>query len=156
MLGMKAEKGRQRFFKAHTGDVTCVAAHSDGVRVASADAGSSCCILVWDSSSMAVECRLAGFKHGKKWVADADGISAISFGAKNDKILVAIGMHGGLVASVYEWEHSRLLCHVETGVTGGLLGVAVHPSAIRFANPVYEHIVELADFCPQTSSSNHA
>lgn len=155
MLGMKAEKGRQRFFKAHTGDVTCVAAHSDGVRVASADAGSSCCILVWDSSSMAVECRLAGFKHGKKWVADADGISAISFGAKNDKILVAIGTHGGLVASVYEWEHSRLLCHVETGVTGGLLGVAVHPSATRFANPVYEHTVELADSCPQTSS-NHA
>jgi microtubule-associated protein-like 6 len=62
---------------SHTNDVTAIAVHNDGVRVASGELGPKPAIYVWDSNTMMIVCKFVGVL--------SKGIAALSFSPSGDR-----------------------------------------------------------------------
>ena len=72
----------QRFFRAHSDNVTALAMDPTGTLVASGQLGVDACIHVWDVTTCRVVKRIAGLCHGAvaalAWSADGSTLAAVS------------------------------------------------------------------------------
>ena len=111
---------RQRHFCEHEGELTCIAAHSNGTLIASAEQGKRPKILVWNleddydekKKRFRILATLAGVLVQGKMIADSVGISHVCFGGPNDKWLIALGLSEGCPLTLYEWQTSKLVTTV--------------------------------------------
>eukprot|EP00961_Rhodomonas_salina_P273217 3691627-Rhodomonas_salina.1 len=72
----------QRFFTAHTDEISCLAIHPDGIKVVTADVGVEPTVIVWDSDTMKVLTRIVATSDDVQEGQQCIGMTAL-FGSIN-------------------------------------------------------------------------
>ena len=142
-----ADGGQQAFFRAHRGDVTCLALHPGGAIVASGDAASAPgaadarpgAVLVWDTRTLEtlVALPLDGFApdSGRKGAAPsleaaaAGTVYALAFSPGGEKLVVVTAREQPAV-QVWDWR-ARRRCSVALGDTRCILAARADPHQDR-------------------------
>ena len=128
---------RQRFFREHTDDITCLAVHPTGTVVATGQMGADPCVFVWDAVTGRVLRKLGGF-HRR-------AVTALAFSADGN-YLATTGQDDQHSVALYDWKEftgrvvkrdSRQMLasqgmRVARGGTRKLLDVAYHPGGHWF------------------------
>ncbi|KAJ6240191.1 echinoderm microtubule-associated protein-like elp-1 [Anaeramoeba flamelloides] len=94
------ETKKQKFFLGHSQSITCLAVHPNRKVVATAQAGPTPMILIWDTKTCT---QLACLP-----VQNQDGIASISF-AKKSTLIVTVGLDSNHTVSLWDWNQERLL-----------------------------------------------
>ena len=104
----------QRFFIGHTDDITAMAFHPDGVRVATGELGANPVIYIWDINTCQKILKLTGKL--KK------GIRSLAFSPNGD-LLAAVAMDNFHQVAIYD-THKGTLIGLEKGDTAIIVEVA--------------------------------
>ena len=128
------EHGLQRFFLGHTEDVSCIAPHPHGRLFASAQAGTTGLICVWDSQRQQPNPSISGYQRSLHQLAaftasDASGVAAMSFSASGRE-LVTVSCNANHDLTLWDWGAARALCVVK-GSMNRTLAIACQHGGTR-------------------------
>jgi hypothetical protein len=115
---LDVRNGNQRFFCEHTYDIMCMALHSSGRTVASAQAGGTNQVLVWHTSRMSVSATLT--------LPPGASPVALAFSQGDGSRLACVCAGAEQLVCLYEWAAARRIA-METASAQRILVVACHP-----------------------------
>ncbi|KAL3895414.1 MAG: hypothetical protein SGPRY_013520, partial [Prymnesium sp.] len=120
---------QQRFLRAHTTEVRCIAPHPHRAMLASGQAGSEegreagVEICVWEADSSDPIARLSG--------CHAGGVACLGF-SPDGRLLASVGSDGEHLVALWDWRAGRCVSHARSG-EACVFELAWSPEGLAFA-----------------------
>lgn len=99
-ITLNNEKWLQRFNNSHNDDVICLAAHPDGIHVATGQMGRKPRIVVWRTDTMETVSVIEGF-HRR-------AVCNLAFDQKDGRMLASVGQDDDHTMAVFDWRRRKM------------------------------------------------
>jgi WD40 repeat protein len=107
LVGYSKGEHKQRYGFGHTYEITAVAVSPDNITVATSQAGTRPCIILWDTKSMAIKKKLTGLH--------TDVVRHLRFAPPDGNRLLSVGQDYNHTIGIWDTATGQLLAHTRGG-----------------------------------------